>query len=110
MKLLLSPQQGNCKGHDEREDSHTCGRIAKGAAVLQNSPGLSQSSIPCYCRTHLTTPPMDLNTGVQTETCRRMLMAALCTAAKDGSTQQESIDRGMINKMKSTQTGDLIQS
>lgn len=46
--------------------THTSGRIVKGAAVLQNSLGLSPSSIPCYCRTHLTTPPMELNAGVQT--------------------------------------------
>lgn len=45
---------------------------------------------------------MELNAGVQTETCTRILMAALCTAAKDGGAQQESIDRGMLNKMMST--------
>lgn len=45
---------------------------------------------------------MEPMAGVQTETCTRVLTAALCTAAKDGSTQQKSIDRRMINKMMST--------
>lgn len=45
---------------------------------------------------------MEPMAGVQTETCTRILMAALRTAAKDGSTQLKSIHRRMINKMMST--------